>query len=453
MSSSSYKPVPRIREPRLIGSWSDFKSDRLGLVSRVARECGELGEFHVGPVSMYFVTGANILHQMLVEQPDKFTTQPFMENFYPVLGRTTLPGIDGAYHRRIRRIMAPAFQPKRMVGYSEHMVAFADELQRSLQDGAEIEVVDQMQNLALKILAKSVFFMDFNEGKRFFESIHIASHHIADRATNPLQVPLFVPTSNNRRVQESISYLRSRARALLTEGRQRDMDKGDVLSMLLVAKDEDGSGLTEQELLDQILTLYIAGHETTANLLSWTFMLLGQHPEIEARLHAELDEVLGGRPPTYEDAARLPYTLKVIKESLRLYPVAVFFGRAPIEDLIIEGYRFRKGQICLLSPYVIHRNPELFPEPEHFDPERFTPEKEKKLPRNTYIPFGNGPHVCIGQFFALLEAQLVLAHLCQNLSISLLPGQDIRKVTLATLTPSPFHIKVTRRRPVLAKAS
>lgn len=451
--SKQFKPVPRIREPWLLGSWSEFKSDRLGLVSRVARECGELGEFHVGPVSMYFPTGAKILHEILVEQADKFTTRPFMENFYPVLGRTILPGIDGAYHRRIRRIMAPAFQPKRMTGYAEHMVAFADETQRGLKDGTEVEILQEMQQLALKIVAKTVFLMDAKEDAHFFECIHTVSQFVAKRVSNPIQLPLSLPTASNRRDRAAIAHLRGRAGALVNEGRQRATDRGDVLSMLLIARDEDGTGLTEEELLDQTLTLYIAGHETTANALAFAFLMLGQHPEVQARLQAEVDSVLGGRLPTYEDTTRLPYTLQVIKEVLRLYPPAVFFGRAPLEDLEIEGYQFRKGQFCLLSPFAVHRNPEIFPEPERFDPERFTPDKEKKLPRNTYIPFGNGPHVCIGQYFALMEAQLVLAHICQNVSVSLVPNQQIRLLPLATLGPSPFHVKVSRRRAPVALAS
>ncbi|AKJ02534.1 cytochrome P450 [Archangium gephyra] len=448
----SFKSVPRIKESALLGSWSEFKSDRLGLVLRVMRECGELGEFHVGPVSMYFPTGPKLLHQILVEQADKFTTEPFMANFYPVLGRTTLPGIDGAHHRRIRRIMAPAFQPKRMMAYAEHMVGFADEVQRGMVDGSEVEIVGVMQHLALKILAKSVFHLEFNEDKYFFDCIHVASEYVGVRVSNPVQLPLWVPTPRNRRDQAAIAHLRGRARSLLEEGRQRG-DKGDVLSLLLTAKDEDGTGLSEAELLDQILTLYIAGHETTANALSFAFMLLGQHPESQAKLQAEVDSVLGGRAPTYEDAPKLTYTLQVIKESLRMFPPAVFFGRAPIEDLEIEGYRFRKGQFCLLSPYAIHRNPEFFPEPERFAPERFTPENEKKLPRNTYLPFGTGPHVCIGQYFALLEAQLVLAHICQNVNVSLVPNQQIRLMPLATLGPSPFRVKVTRRKTATALAS
>jgi cytochrome P450 len=453
MSTQNYKPVPQFEESWLLGSWSDFKQDRLALVNRVARQCGPLGRFRLGPVSMYLVNSAPILKQLLVDQAANTTTRPFMQHFYPVLGRTTLPGIDGAYHRRLRRIMAPVFQHKRLVHYTEHMVSLADQVQRGLEDGQEVELVHLMHDMALRIMAKTIFAMDYEEDARFFESIKTASRYISDRVANPLRLPIAVPTERNRRDQAAIDHLRNRAYELLTAGRNRGTDKGDVLSMLLMAKDEDGTGLTEEELQDQILTLYVAGHETTANTLAFTFMAMARHPEVQTKLQAELDEVLGGRPPTYEDTPRLRYTLQVVKESLRMYPPALFFGRAPLTDMEADGYLIPKGQFCLISPYVLHRNPEFYPDPERFDPDRFTPENEKKFGRNTYMPFGDGPHVCIGQHFAVLEAQLALAHIYQNLSFEVLPNQQPRLLPLATLTSSPVNVKVTRRRAVTALAS
>jgi cytochrome P450 len=452
MSTSHGKRIPRFRESRLLGSWSDFKHDRLGLLLRVARECGEFGEFRVGPQSLFLANSPAILQELLVEKAARLTPEPFAKSFYPITGRTALPGIDGEYHRRLRRIMAPAFQHKRLVGYSDWIVARTDEYQRGLRDGAELDMVQLMHHLTRDIIAECIFRMDFKEEARFFESVRIAAEFIADGAANPLKLPLSVPTPGNLRTRKAVEYLRQRTMELLATGRQRG-DVGDVLSMLLLAKDEDGTGLTEEELRDQTLILYLAGHETSANALSWAWLMLAQHPEVQARVHAEVDAVLGGRPPTYADLARMPYSLQVLKETLRLYPPGHIFGRAPVEDMEIGGYWMRKGQFIMISPYVIHRHPELFPDPGRFEPERFTPEQEKKLPRSAYIPFGDGPHVCIGMHFAMLEMQLVLTHMCQHLMLSPVSNQDVRALPLATLSPSPFLLKVSRRKVSMALAS
>jgi cytochrome P450 len=453
MSTPHYKPIPRFQDSWPLGSWSEFRKDRLGLLLRVGQECGEIGQFRMGPIPFVLLNSASIVSTLMVDKAPYLSTESFGRILYPVLGRTALPGIHGDYHRRIRRIMAPTFQHKRLLGYTENMVAAADVLQRSLKDGEEIEIVRVMQSLVRDILVKSLFNVDMSEDDAFFESVHVAAEYISSLAANPVMLPLSVPTPYNRRVKKAISLLRSRAQQLLTEGKQRGEDKGDFLSMLILARDEDGNGLTEVELLDQILTLYMAGLETTANAMAFTLLLISQRPDIQARLHAEVDEVLGGRPPVHTDMVRLPYTLQVIKEALRLYPPAFFYGRSPMEDIEVEGYLLRKEHFLVLSPYVTHRNPRYFPDPERFDPDRFTPENEKKLPRHAFLPFGIGPHVCIGQHFALMEAHLTVAHLCQHLSVSVLPNQQIRLQPLATLTPSAFHLKVTRRKASMALAS
>ncbi len=447
-----YKPVPRFREPLLVGSWSAFKDDRMGLLMRVARECGEFGEFRVGPVPLYLVNSPKMLHVVLSEKAAFFSPESFAKNFTPVLGRTALPAIHGERHRKIRRIMAPAFTPKRLNGYCEQMATLTDEAQRTLVEGADVDMIAVTHRLTRDMIAKAVFLMDINEEDSFFDALRTVAEFIAESTANPLRLPLSVPTPKNKLVRDAIAFMRGRAQSLIALGRERG-DKGDVLSMLLLSKDEDGVGLTSEELLDQALTLYLAGHETTSNALSWLWLSLARFPEIQARLHAELDSVLGGRLPTHGDLPRLPYTLQVIKESMRLFPPANLFGREPTEDIEVEGYGLRKGQVLLISPYVIHRHPEYFPDPERFDPERFTLENEKKLPRGVYIPFSSGPHVCIGQHFALMEMQLTVAHMCQNVSFSLVSDQPVRPLTASTLAPSPFLLKVNRRRAAMALAS
>lgn len=454
MSAPQFKPIPRVSpDSWLLGSWTQFQKDRLGLLLRVARECGGIGQFRVGPMPFVLINDVSLLSQMLIDRASEFNTDVFAATFDPVLGKNALVGISGDQHRRIRKAMAPAFQLKRLMSYTGFMVECADKLQSSLRDGEEVDIARLTHKLIRDVLIRSLFSIDLGEADDFFDSVHTAASYIGARVSNPLMLPLSVPTAYNRKAQAAIDVLRNRARELLEEGRRRE-DKGDVLSMLILSKDENGKSLlSEAELVDQILTLYMAGLETTANGLSFLWMQLAQNPEVQARLHAEVDSVLGGRAPVYADLAQLPYTLQVVKEAFRLYPPAFMYGRAPNENMELGGYHLPKNRFIIVAPYVLHRNPEYFPEPERFNPERFSPENEKKLPRCAYMPFGIGPRVCVGQHFAMMETHMMLAHMCQFLSVSFPPNQNVRLQPLATLTPTPFRVKVNRRKAPVAMAS
>jgi cytochrome P450 len=234
---------------------------------------------------------------------------------------------------------------------------------------------------------------------------------------------------------------------IIAERRGTDEDKGDLLSMLMLAQDEDGSQMTDQQLRDEVVTLFAAGHETTSNVMTWLWYLLSQHPDVETKLHEELDQVLAGRAPTLADLQSLPYALMVIKETMRLYPPAwILNGRTAVEDIEIGGYLIPKGSRVFISPYAMHRLPQYFPDPEQFDPERWLPEREAALPKYAYIPFGGGPRVCIGNSFALMEAHLLLATIAQQYRLSLAPGQNIVPAALITMSPeSGLRMRVEER--------
>jgi cytochrome P450 len=232
---------------------------------------------------------------------------------------------------------------------------------------------------------------------------------------------------------------------MIDERRHGDDSSGNLLSMMLAHRDETGQGLSDAQLRDHAVTLFAAGHETTAVLLSWVWYLLLRHPEVYAAVQGEVDEVLGDRVPTFEDLPRLGETLRVIKETLRLYPPGYLQGRAPLRDVEVEGYRLRKDGMILFSPFVLHHDEKLFPEPERFLPERFLPEAEKQRPRSAYMPFGTGPHSCIGNHFALMEAHLLIAAMAQRVRFELQPGQEVRPLTGLTLRPSPYRVRVHRR--------
>ncbi|MBV9690416.1 MAG: cytochrome P450 [Ktedonobacteraceae bacterium] len=244
-------------------------------------------------------------------------------------------------------------------------------------------------------------------------------------------LPLGWPTPGNRRVVQAEQLLEAHFQRMIDERRSSTVERNDFLSLLLQARDEDGSKMSDQQAIDECLTLFAAGHETTAIALIWAWYLLCQHPDIYQKLQQEVDCVLQGRTPTYADLPRLPYCLQVFKETMRLYSPGYTVSRQALHDVEIDGYLVPKGATVLVSSYTIHRRPEYFPEPERFEPERFTPEREKRLPRHAYIPFGVGPRICIGNHFALMEGQLLLATLAQRATFTLVPGQRIK--------PDPEH--------------
>ncbi|MBZ0298476.1 MAG: cytochrome P450, partial [Anaerolineae bacterium] len=249
-------------------------------------------------------------------------------------------------------------------------------------------------------------------------------------------IPDWLPLARNRKRQAAAETLDRVIRVIIHERRKTDADKGDLLSMLLLSEDDSGTRMTDQEVRDEAVTLFAAGHETTSNALTWTWYLLSQHPEVEARLHAEVDVVLAGRAAMLSDLPNLPYTAMILKESLRLYPPAwVLNARQAEAEVEIDGYRIPKGGYIFLAPYAVHRSPRYFEDPLRFDPNRFSPEQEKRIPRYAYFPFGGGPRVCIGNSFAMMEAQLILATVAQQFRLALLPDQLVDIDPLITMAP------------------
>jgi cytochrome P450 len=266
-----------------------------------------------------------------------------------------------------------------------------------------------------------------------------------------VRLPAGWPTPRNRRFRAARARLDSTVYRIIAERRRSGEDRGDLLSVLLrshsVPQDaDDGGFMTDRQVRDEAMTLFLAGHETTANALSWTWYLLAQHPQVYARLRAEVDMVLAGRSPTLADLEALPYTLRVLKESMRLYPPAYIMLRYTIAPITVGGHRVPRGALLVLSPYTLHRRPDCFPDPERFDPERFAPEAEARLPRNAYLPFGAGPRSCIGNHFALMEAHLVLATLAQRVTFELVRGQRVDTEPLITLRPRNGIQMIVRRR-------
>lgn len=332
-----------------------------------------------------------------------------------ILGKTVGSGLltsEGSVHEQQRRMMQPAFHKQRIMSYGDSIVNLTNRHMESWKRGSERWISEDMMNLTLHIIMKTMFGADIpdEEAERLAKAIDASIVFSAKRLMSPVAIPSYLPTKYNRIHKNAMELLDEAVYALIERTQQMSREgRQDLLSLLLETRDEKGQPLPVQEIRDQILTILIAGHETTANALSWVWWLLSQHSEVEAKFHQELEEVLGDRPASFADVQKLTYTQLILQETLRLYPPAWMILREVNEEVEIEGYRFPKNASMIICPYTVHRNPAFFDEPDTFRPERFASEEIKSIPKYAYFPFGGGSRACIGSNFAMMEATLILA--------------------------------------------
>ncbi len=429
--------LPSVRGLPFIGNLPKFRWDRLNLYLQVSRECGDIGTFRIASRTVVLLNSAELAHAVLVEQADAFEKPRILRVLTePVLGNGLLTS-DNQFHRRQRKLVAPAFQHRRITTYADVMADYAERIQREWPHGRTIDVAQEMMRLTLWIVGKTLFDVDvLDEAEELGAALETMMRSFNKRLSTLLPVPLHWPTPGNRRLQRAIERLDATIYRIIRERRASDDDRGDLLSILLQTQyEDDGSYMSDRQVHDEAMTLFLAGHETTANALAWSWYLLGQHADIYARMRAEADRVLAGRIPTFEDLAHLPYTLQVLKEAMRLYPPAPVIGRQVARTVTIGDHILPRGTDIVISPYALHRRPDYFPEPERFDPERWTPEAERRLPRHAYLPFSAGPRICIGNHFAMMEAHIILATLAQRVIFELDPRQHIKPEPLITLRP------------------
>lgn len=410
-------------------------------MQRVATECGDIGSFRIGPFRFVLVNSSELIHAALVERDADFVKGwPQTQTLKPIFGNG-LSSSEGEFHRRQRKMLQPAFQPRRLASYADTMVAYNQNLAQSIADGVNVDVAQEMGRLTMSIVGKAMFNADvFTETTEIGAAIIIAARDLARRSNQPIPLPA------DRRTRAALELITHRIQTMVNQRRASGEDAGDFLSMLLLARDEQGCPMSDQQIRDEAMTIFVAGHETTAIALTWAFHLLGKNPDVYARLLTEVDRVLAGRPPTHADLARLPYTLQVLKEALRLYPPAPYILRFAARGTQIGSYRISRWQPLIVSPYVTHRRTDYFPNPQHFDPDRFTVENEKRLPRYAWIPFGAGSRVCIGQHFALMETHLTLAALSQHLTFTPLTNREPVIDATLTLRPKGGLMMVAHRR-------
>lgn len=413
-----------------------FRRDPIYYLRRAASECGDIVRLPLSRSPLYLINHPDLIKDVFVTDQKQFKKGRGLEQMTRLLGEGLLTS-EGEFHLRQRRLMQPAFHRQRLAAYGEAMTHYAVETRERWQAGETYDIHEEMMRLTLAIVGKTLFGAEMaSEASEIDGALNevIGLFHLLQLPFSGLLEKLPLPPV--RRFQAARSRLDATIYRLIAEHRASGEDRGDLLSMLLLAQDEDDGGrMTDVQIRDEALTLFLAGHETTANAMTWTWYLLSQHAEAEAKFHAEIDTALAGRIPTVDDLPHLPYTRRVLAESMRLYPPAWAVGRRALTDYTIRDYALPAGAILLLSQAVTHHDPRFWPDPERFDPDRWTSEAEAARPKFAYFPFGGGPRICIGEQFAWMEGILLLAVIGGQCRLRLAPGQRVATQPIVTLRP------------------
>ncbi|MGA2098051.1 MAG: cytochrome P450 [Candidatus Acidiferrum sp.] len=421
--------------------------DPLGYFTGIARKYGDIAGLRILNFKIFLINHPDYIEDVLVNHPRKFIKGRILKANKRVFGDGLLTS-EGDFWLRQRRLAQPAFHRARIAGYGATMVEYTERLLDEWRHGEERDLHKEMMRLTLQIVGKTLFDADVErDAHNVGKSLELLLELGADfRRT--IFIPQWLPTPTNLRLELAIRRIEKVLYRIIADKRASGRDAGDLLSMLLAAQDEDGSRMTDKQLRDEAITLFLAGHETTANTLSWTWWLLAQDAAVEAKLHAELESVLGGRTPSLEDLPKLVYTSHVITESLRLYPAAWGTARTAIEDHEIAGYKVPRGSGVSFAQWTVHRDERWYDAPEEFRPERWEGDLMKRLPRFAYFPFGGGPRQCIGSNFALMEAALILATIAQKFRFRLVEGHPVVPLASITLRPRYGVRAVLESRPV-----
>jgi cytochrome P450 len=451
--------MPAIRRPPgpkphlLIGNFPLGSPDPLSVFSRWAREFGDIFYYRAGWIHVYFLNHPDLIECALITQQQNFLKDRVIQNSRWFLGHGLLTS-EGPSWMRQRRLCQPAFHRERLASYAEIATKCAEQMLRTWSEGQVRDVHQEMMQLTLRVVAKVLFSVEVNkQTERVQQALNLLMKHSSGgRMILPPSLR-FLPLPFLIRVRRAVRQLDQVVYGIIRHRRASAYENGDLLSMLMAARDEDGSRMSDRQLRDEIMTFLLAGHETAALSLSWTWYLLSQHCEAEQKLYCELQQVLAGRLPSFEDLPRLRYTEHVIKESMRLYPPAWSLARTAAKDLELGGYRIPAGSNVVMSQWILHRDPRFFLDPQDFDPDRWYSEDAQKLPRFAYFPFGGGPRFCIGASFAMMEATLLLAAIAQQFELRLVPGPAVEPLPSITLRPKNGIRMFLRRRSRVEPAS
>jgi cytochrome P450 len=409
----------------------------LEFFQNLAKQYGDISRFSIGPQAAFFVNHPDLIKDILVSNHANFEKGLVLKRAKRLLGEGLLTS-EGDFHRRQRRLSQPAFHRQRIASYADVMVDYALRAGERWHAGQTIDVAEEMMRLTLGIVGKTLFDADVESEAGEVGAAMTTVMELFDTLTMPFfELLSKLPLPQLRRFDAARTRLDQIIFRMVAERRNRGVDRGDLLSMLLLAQDEEGDGgnMTDQQLRDELMTIFLAGHETTANALTWTLYLLSQHPGIESSLIREIDSVIGSRNPKFSDVAELRFTEMVLSESMRLYPPVWAIGRLATVDCEIGGYFVPQKSVVVVSQYVIHRDERYYQNPLLFDPQRWIPDLRDTRPPFAYFPFGGGPRRCVGEGFAWMEGILLLATLLQRWRFRLVPDHPVALKPVVTLRP------------------
>ena len=436
MNPNTHTGLPPGPKGTLIGGClKAFMTQRLDFFSEVARTYGDLASFRFGPRRIFLASHPDLIEQVLLTDAKYYIKHFGARMYMPVLGKGLVTS-EGDFWLRQRKLSQPAFLKSRVHSYAPMMGELTRKMVDNWKPGERVDIHFEFSSLTSAIALKTLFGLDDHEDREtFVQALRGAFFVLSAKFRSLVRVPLWVPTPRNLKLKKAIAHLDRVLDGFIQSGRARKEPGNDLLSRLIHAEDENGQKMTDRQLRDEAMTLYLAGHETTALTLSWSWLLLAQHPQVEAKLVVEWKRVLDGRTPTPEDLPNLPYTDAVLTEAMRVYPPVYLIGREATCDLELGGYRVKRGTTIFMSQWANHRDPRYFTDPEKFIPERWEDGLAKRLPKYAYYPFGGGPRVCIGNTFALMEAAILLATVGQRYKFTLAEDAVIDFNPQITLLP------------------
>lgn len=432
--------APGPQGDRLTGNVRDFRRDVLGTLADGFATYGDIVRFRLGPRIVHVVSHPELAQEVLVERGDEFVKLRRDQGLGIVLGNGLITNTDHDSWLTQRRMMQPMFHRHRLAAMADKMTAAGERMLTRWQArpaGEPVNIATAMMQVTLDIVTQTMFSADvMDKASVVGPAVGVATHFVVERLRSPISPPLQWPTPRNRSLRRAMHTLDDVVYHLIEQRRKDGTTPGDLLDMLLEARDADtGERMSDQQLRDEVLTIFAAGHETTANTLTWAWYALAQHPRILAQLHTELDNVLQGRPPTVADLPALPYTQQVLNEVLRLHPSVPSVPRLVPVATTLRGYTLPADSLVLTSIYNIHRHPAFWSEPTVFNPDRWSEAGTKPHHRLAFMPFGAGPRMCIGNNLALMEGQLLLALVAQRYDLHLVPDQQIVPEVAVTMRP------------------
>jgi cytochrome P450 len=429
-------PAPGPRGYPLLGVMPSLARNPLQFLDTMVRQYGDIVRLPLGPREMYIIAHPDLAKAVLQDQHADFVKGPIFRLFSPLIGQG-LVASEGDFWRQQRRLIQPAFHRQRLASLAE---AMTDEVSKLLDTWTtraatrtSFDIAEEMTQLTQQIIIRTMFSTAVG-AQDAGRAISIVFHYFSKRLWT-FFLPSWVPLPGRGAFERALERLNRTVYQIIETRRQASTAQPDLLTMLLEARAEDGSGMSDQQIRDEVMNIFVAGHETTAHALTWVWYALSQHPDVAARLEAEVAQVVGTRVPTIEDLSRLTYTRMVIEETMRLYPPAWMIPRATISPVTLGAYQLPAHAAVLVCPYFTHRHPDFWEQPETFDPERFAPHRERERVRYAYFPFGGGPRQCIGSHFAMMEAQFIVAMVVQRYCVNLVANHTVIPQADSTLRP------------------